>query len=215
MRHLKRRQIPKSWPIPRKGTKYVIKPAFGLSNGLPLVVALRDVLKIAANKKEVKKAIHEKNILINGKEVKDEKANIQLFDKMTLVPSKKSYELSLSSNGKFNIEESKSKVDEKVAKIINKKMLKGKKIQLNLSDGRNFVSDTKCNVNDSVLIDLKNKKVSKCLPLKEGANILVIAGKHTGEKGTVIKLKPERKMVSLKVEGNEVDILIKQTMVTN
>ena len=101
MKHLKRRKIPKSWPISRKGTKYVIKPSFGLRNGLPLVVALRDVLKVAKNRKEVKKAIHEKNILINGSTVKEEKTNVQLFDKITLVPSKTNYQLNLSANGKF------------------------------------------------------------------------------------------------------------------
>ncbi len=214
MKHLKRRKIPKNWPIPRKGTKYVIKPSFGLTNGIPLVLVLREVLKVAKNRKEVKKAIHEKNILINGSIVKEEKTNVQLFDKITLVPSKKNYELDLSTNGKYSVNEAKSKVEEKVAKIIDKKMLKGKKIQLNLSDGRNFISDIKCSVNDSVVVDLKNKKISKCLPLKEGSNILVVAGKHTGERGSVIKLKPERKMVSLKVGDHKVDILIKQTMVT-
>jgi small subunit ribosomal protein S4e len=213
MKHLKRRKIPKNWPIPKKGTKYIIKPNFGLNKGLPLLIALRDVLKVAKNRKEVKKAIHEKNILINGKPVKDEKDNMQLFDKITLVPSKKNYELVLSSNGKFSVEETKSDINEKVAKIIDKKILKGKKVQLNLSDGRNFISDTKCKVNDSVVVDLKNKKISKCLPLKEGANILVIAGKHTGEKGKIRKLKTERKMISFKNEGKDVDILIKQTMV--
>lgn len=214
MKHLKRRKIPKSWPIPRKGTKYVIKPSFGLSNGLPLLIALRDVLKIVSNRKELKKAIHEKNVLVNGRVAKDEKTNVQLFDKITLVPSKKSYELTFSQIGKFAVNETKSKIEEKVAKVIDKKMLKGKKMQLNLSDGRNFISDVKCNINDSVIIDLKNKKITKCLPLKEGANILVIAGKHIGEKGSVIELKTEKKMVSLKMENDKVDILIKQVIVT-
>ena len=45
-------------------------------------------------------------------------------------------------NEKLNIEEIKeSEANTKVAKIIEKKMLKGKRIQINLSDGRNFLSN--------------------------------------------------------------------------
>jgi small subunit ribosomal protein S4e len=214
-RHLKRQKVPKNWPIPRKGTKYIIKPSFGLSNGVPLLVLLRDMLKIAQNRKEVKKVIHQKDILINGLPAKSEKTNVQLFDKITIVPSKTYYKLNLSSKGKFDIEKIKEPdANQKVAKIINKKILKGKKVQLNLNDGRNYLSDIKCNVNDSVSIDFKKKKIAKCLPLKENAKIIVIAGKHSGERGTLKKVKPERKMVTLNVGSKQVNILIKQVMVT-
>jgi small subunit ribosomal protein S4e len=215
MRHIKRKNAPISWPIPRKGSKYIIKPNFGLNNGLPLVIALRDLLKIAKTRKEIKGAIHEKNILLNGRAVRDEKENIQLFDTITLVPTNKHYELFLSDKKKFDLKEIKTKIDKKVVKIIDKKMLKGKKIQINLADGRNFLSDIICKVNDSVIVDLKNKKIEKCIPLKEGVDILVIDGKHAGEKGKLLKIKTERKMISFKNEGKEVDILIKQVMAIN
>jgi small subunit ribosomal protein S4e len=216
MSHLKRQKVPKKWPIPRKGTKYVVRPSFGLSKGIPLLVLLRDMLKIAQNRKEVKRAIHLKHILVNGIPAKDEKTNIQLFDKVTIVPTKTYYKLNLSGKGKFDVEKIKEvDANQKVAKIVNKKILKGKKVQLNLSDGRNYLSDLKCSVNDSVSIDFKKKKISKCLPLKEKAKIVVIAGKHSGERGTLKKIKPERKMVALSVNGKEVNILIKQIMVTD
>ena len=60
MTHLKRQNAPKSWPIPRKGTTFVVRPNFGFSKGIPLLIILRDMLKIAENKKEVKKAIYMK-----------------------------------------------------------------------------------------------------------------------------------------------------------
>lgn len=216
MSHLKRQKVPKNWPIARKGTKYVICPAFGLKNGIPLLVLLRDMLKIAQNRKEVKKAIHEKNLLINRRNAKSEKDALQLFDKITIVSSNKNYKLTLAENGKFKLEEIKpeeSKV--KIAKVTDKKVLKGKKVQLNLSDGRNYISDIKCNVNDSVLVDFEKKQISKCLPLKEKTNAIVIAGKHSGERGIITKIKPERKMVELDVNKNKTNILIKQIMVTD
>lgn len=214
MTHLKRQKVPKNWPIKRKGTKYVISPNSGLNKGLPLLILLRDVLKIAQNRKEVKRAIHEKNILINRRNARSEKDLLQLFDKITLVSSNKNYKLTLAENGKFGVKEIKPEESKnKISKIVDKKILKGKKTQLNLSDGRNCLSDIKCNVNDSVLIDFEKKQISKCLPLKEKANVIVIAGKHSGETGVIDKINPERKMVELRAKGDNVNILIKQIMI--
>lgn len=213
MSHLKRQKTPKNWPIPRKGTTFVVKPLSDLKTGIPILIILREMLKIANTRKEVKKAIYEKKILLNGKIVKDEKQPAMLYDVLTIVPAKKNYSLGLKENGKFKVEEvSEKDVGKKIAKIVGKKILKGKKIQLNLSDGRNFLTDVKCKVNDSVLIDLKNKKIEKCLSLKEKTKVIVFAGKHTGKKGEIIKLKPERKMASVKVGSDKINILIKQLM---
>ena len=212
--HLKRQKVPKNWPIKRKGTSYVVRPNSNLYNGLPILIAIRDILKLAQNRKEVKKIIHKKQILLNESPIKDEKNSICLFDKLTIVPSKEFYQLSLSEKGKFQIEKiSPGEENFKISKIINKKVLKGKKIQLNLSDGRNFLSNIKCSVNDSVLIDLKKRKIEKCLPLKERAEILVFAGKHSGKKGKINKMDLKKKTAELLSNEEKINVLIKQIMV--
>ena len=212
--HLKRQKVPKNWPIERKGTAYIVRPNANISNGIPILVALRDMLKLAQNRKEVKKAIHAKNLLLNGFPVKDEKNSILLFDTLTIVPSNESYRLSLSEKGKFQIEKiNAGEETHKVAKVINKKILKGKKTQLNLSDGRNFLSDIECNINDSVLIDLNKKKIEKCLPLKEKADVLVFAGKHAGKKANINKIDQVRKMAELTFEDKKINALIKQLII--
>jgi len=214
MTHLKRQKSPKKWPINRKGTKYIIKANFNQKRGIPMLVLLRDMLKIAQNRKEVKKAIHLKHILINNNVLRDEKHGVLLFDVITIVPSKKYYKLEISENGKFIVNEIKeSEANNKISKIVDKKTLKGKKVQLNLNDGRNFLSDVKCNINDSVLINFKDKRIEKCIPLKEKANVIVFEGKHAGEKGVINKIIPEMKMVDLSEEGKRVNVLIKQLMV--
>jgi len=215
MSHLKRHAIPKSWPIQRKGTAFVVKPNLGFSNSLPILIILRDLLKVAQTRKEAKKMIHMKDILLNGKEVRDEKEGVVLFDIITLVPSKKNYKLTVLKNEKLNVEEIKeNEATTKVAKIIGKNILKGKKVQLNLSDGRNFLSDIKCKVNDSVLINLKNKKIEKCLPLSENSEVMVFAGKHSGEKGKIEKINKERKIAEINTEKDKINVLIKQFIVT-
>jgi small subunit ribosomal protein S4e len=211
MTHLRRENAPKRWPIKRKGSAYVVKMD---SNGLPVLIALRDVLKIANKRSEIKKAIHKKEILICGKIVNNEKKSIKLLDTLTINPLNKNYRMILTKQGKFNFQEIKeNEKDYKIEKIINKKILKGKKIQLNLSDGRNFLSDMKCNVNDSVLINLKNNKIEKCLPMKEGAKVLIISGKHIGEQAVIKKIENKLKMVDIESHQKNARVLIKQIMV--
>ena len=213
--HLKRQKSPKKWPIPRKETVYIVRPDSNLGKGLPILIILREILKIVQNRKEAKKAIHFRNILINNKPVIDEKQSASLFDTITMIPSKKYFRLELSEKGKFQVKEiSEADALRKIAKIISKKILKGKKTQLNLSDGQNFLSNLTCNINDSVLISFKDKKIEKCLPLREKANIMIFDGKHAGSIGTVVKIDNKNKMAEVNLEEKPANILIKQLMVT-
>ena len=212
--HLKRQKVPKSWPTHRKGTKFVVKSQFNLEGGVPILVVLRDMLKVAQNRKEVKKALYSKQILLNNKVVKNEKNPALLFDVVTIVPSKKHYRIDLSNKGKFEAKEiNENEAGKKISKIVNKKIIKGKKTQLNLSDGKNMLSEVKCNVNDSVVIDFAKKKIEKCLPLKEKSKVIIFGGKHSGTVGIVKKLKTERKMAGLITEDKEINALIKQIIV--
>jgi small subunit ribosomal protein S4e len=214
MKHLKRQKTPKNWPIKRKGSVFIAKPNFSLNKGVSLLFFIRDMLKAVKTRKELKQAIHEKKILVNGNLAKEEKNTLMLFDKISFVPQNKNYELDLGEKGKFVQKEiSEKETKNKISKIINKKTLNKKKTQINLSDGRNFISDLKCKTNDSVLINLKEKKIEKCLALKEKAKAMVFTGKHAGKRGQIEKIKPERKMVSLKTDKEKINVLIKQIMV--
>jgi len=214
MRHMKRQTMPKNWPVARKGKKFVVRPSHSNEKGLPILIILRDVLGVAKTRKEVKKAIHEKNLLINGRAVRNEKNSAVLFDVLTIVPSKKNYRIELTTNGKFKVEEIKAtEAKTKIAKIVDKKTLKGKKTQLNLSDGSNTLYDKKCSTGESVIIDVKTKKIEKILPLKTKSKVLVYAGKHAGKQGTVDAIDEKNKMVVVNDGKTKSNILIKQTMV--
>src|SRR3990167_6598759 len=168
MTHLKRQSAPKTWPVPKKGTAYMVKPLSNLKTTIPLTLILRDILRVCKNRREIKRAIQLRQIKVNSREVKDDKISISLFDIMEIIPSKKHYQVGLSEKGKFEINETKEQDSKtKVAKIINKKTLNGKKTQINLGDGQNFLSEMKCRVNDSAVVNLKDRKIEKLLPLKE------------------------------------------------
>lgn len=213
MGHLKIQNSPKNWPIIRKGKTFVVKPIS--KKGIPLLVALRDLLKITQTREEVKRAIQKKLLLVNNRGVKDEKIGLALFDTISILPSKIYYRLEFSEKGKFELREIKeNETNKKTAKIINKRTLAGKKIQLNLNDGGNFLAEPKfnCATNDSVVINFKDKKIEKCLPLKEKANAIILAGKHSGKIGQIEEIK-ERKTAIINNKNEKINVLIKQLMV--
>lgn len=185
--HLKRNEMPKSWPLAKKGTKYIVRPLNNLQKSIPLLIILRDILKIAQNKKEVKKLLHLKKIKVNCKTVNEERFPLMLFDTVSL--DDKNFRLILK-NRKFSLQEiSDKEAGEKTVKVIGKKVLKGKKLQVNLNDGRNFLYNEKLATGDSVIIDLKENKISRVLPFKEGSRVIFISGKHIGEQGKIEKIE--------------------------
>jgi small subunit ribosomal protein S4e len=209
MAYTKRNNIPRNWPVRKKGSKYVVTPK---SKGIPLTIVFREILGICENRKEVKKAMNMKRIIVNGKEIRDERNCVDLFDKITILPMRINYQISLSKTGKYSAEKiDKKEISKKVSKIISKKKITGSKIQINLSDGKNFLSDMKCKIGDSVLIDLNKGKIEKTLPLKEKAKVIVFGGKHAGARGQILKIGD--KNAKIKTKDQEISVLIKQLMI--
>lgn len=217
MAHQKRQTVPMNWSVSRKGTTFVVRPSFDFERGLPVLIVLRDILKVVRNKREAKKAIHAKNVLINQKPARDFRHSLLIYDTLSLQPGNKNYRIVLDEGGKFRAKEIDEKeAKKKVSKVINKTKVKNGKIQINLMDGQNYLSDTKCNTNDSVIVDLEKKQISKCLPLAEGSDAVVFSGKHSGQRGKILSLKKERKMAQIKTENaSEINVLIKQLMVVD
>lgn len=196
--HLNRKKAPITWPIPKKGTKYI---AAGMGEkSIPLYIIIRDVMKMAETRKEVKKILNEKIVRVNGKIVRNEKYPLSLYDILSL--KDKNYRIILK-NKKFGIEETKE-TNKKVVKVIGKKILKGKKIQINLSDGRNYLVKEKIDIGDSVVIDLINRKIIEVLKFEKGKKVLVIKGKHIGKIGIIEEI--EDKNCKIKVDGEKINI---------
>src|SRR3989344_4613496 len=97
--HLKRNKIGNFWPIPRKGNKYLAVASHNKNESIPLSVILRDILKLVKNKKELKRVLNEKQILINHKQIKETNYPVGLFDILTI--GKKNYKVVLSENKKM------------------------------------------------------------------------------------------------------------------
>ncbi len=204
--HLKRQAAITKLPIPRKGTKYVARSLSNISSSVPVVIAVRDMLKIARTAAEVKKMINEKLLTINGRAVKDHRESIQIFN---ILGAGKNYFLTFLPTGKFVFHETKSH-DIRLCKVINKKLLKKNKIQLNLHDGSNIMSDKKISVGDSLLISFKGE-IKEHLPFEKGKDVFVISGKYAGLKGKIKSIENEK--VDIILENKNSTILNKYQVI--
>ncbi len=184
MTHLKRNQFQKFWPISRKGTKYLALSTHNQTTSIPILIVARDIIKIIKTKKELKKVISEKNILINNNEIRETNYPVCLFDIIKI--GNKFYKTGLSKEKKLVFNEiSEKESNTKPFKIIGKKILGKDKIQYNLLDGRNLVSKEKANTGDTMLYNFKTKKPEKIISLEKGKNCFVISGAHAGIEGKI------------------------------
>ncbi|MBU3923677.1 MAG: hypothetical protein KJ592_02065 [Nanoarchaeota archaeon] len=235
MVHIKKTEMPTSWPVPRKGKRkrFVAVPSHSTSKGISLLFLLRDVLKLVKTRKEARYMTLNGMVRVNNILRKDENFPVQVFDTLNLsiqnVGNKeqgignRNYRLEIV-NRKFSLKDvSEKEAGEKIVKIIGKKILDGAKVQMNLDDGQNVLSKEKFSVGDSVVLrtvvgsrksEVGSKTgsvsvtVERILPLKEGAKVEIILGKHAGEKGELVgfedlvrgrsyKIKLKDKIVSL------------------
>jgi small subunit ribosomal protein S4e len=201
--HLTRKASSKFWPIRRKGTKYLVVPSHNKSEGIPLLIIMREMLGFVKSKKELRNVLLEGKIKINEKKIIEPNYAVLLFDTINVESMQKRYRLIYSENKKFSLEEIKeSEVNFKIVKVQNKKILKNKIQQINFNDGRNIISKETIKVGDSVMINLKSNKIEKILPIKEKSKIMIIKGKHIGKKGEIKKI--EKNELSVKVGEHEI-----------
>ncbi|HRZ85738.1 MAG TPA: hypothetical protein P5277_03070 [Candidatus Paceibacterota bacterium] len=204
--HKKRLNSSKVWPIPRKGKKYIVVPSHNPKNGIPLLVLIRDVMKLVKTRKELKRILKERNIQVNGNDVKEDNLSLLLFDTIKLKPNNKCYRIVYDKNKKLDVKEINEKEsNEKITKVANKKILSGGMVQLNFNDGRNLLSKEKINVGDSVLINMKERKIEKVLPVKEKSNVLIIKGKHLGYTGIINHLGKEKSTIKINEKDFEIN----------
>jgi small subunit ribosomal protein S4e len=193
---IKRIAAPKWWPIEKKTKKFVIKPRgpYLKDLSLPLLVLIRDVLKIAENEREASKIIKKGEILIDGRKRKDPKFGVGLFNTIEIPSMKKAYR-AVPKKGLIFIEISEKEAKLKICKIINKKSLKGKKNQINLNDGRNILTNENYSTQDSLLIEVPEQKIIDHIKFAENSTCMIFKGKNAGKIGKIKTIEKDRVLI--------------------
>jgi small subunit ribosomal protein S4e len=193
---IKRIAAPKWWPIEKKTKKFVIVPRgpYLKNLSLPLLVLIRDVLKLADNEKEASKIIKKGEILIDGRKRKDPKFGIGLFNIIEIPLMKKAYR-AVPKNGLSFIEIPEKEAKLKICKIVNKKSLKGNKNQINLNDGRNILTNENYSTYDSLLIEVPEQKIIDHIKFAENSTCMIFKGKNAGKIGKIKTIKKDRVLI--------------------
>jgi small subunit ribosomal protein S4e len=190
-RHMKALNSPRYQFIERKAHgAYVAKPAPGrhkLDRCITLkLFAVKSA--VVVNGMEAAKAIKAGNLSVNGKIVKDPSYPIGMNDRIEVIPSKKTYVIGINERGQVSIS-ALGKEEPHIYRINGKYRAGGNTLMFRLHDGSSVNAKKAAKVNDSIILG-KERTIAEVVPLRVGAECVVIDGVHVGMKGKVTELKP-------------------------
>jgi len=208
-KHQKRIAAPRSWRIERKTAYWTVKPRPGPHPGdrsMPLLLIVRDMLKLADNSRETKRILNEGNVEVNGRVRKDHKFPVGILDILSILAIKANYMMLLDKRGKLSLVEiGEEEASKKLCRVDGKRVIKEGKVQLNLHDGGNVLPGElgeEIKTHDSVMISLESNKILQHFAYKEGSKVMVIGGKHSAQTGEIEEIRvvrgPEPNVVKIK-----------------
>lgn len=192
-RHQKRVAAPTSWPITRKTHHWVVGANAGphsKETGIPLLVIVRDLLKLANNAKEARRIINEGNIFVDGRARNDYKYIVGLFDIVSIPSTNEYYRVLLDVQNRFKLYKEDSNAL-KLCRINNKTIVKKGAVQLNLHDGSNIISSNDYKTFDTILLG-QDRKIVKHIAYKPGNLAMIVGGEHSGEIGKIKQIRKVR-----------------------
>ncbi len=205
----------KHFPIERKVRTFTAAPSPGphaKGECIPMVVVLREMLKVVHTAAEAKKVLNSRAVNVDGRVVTDLKFPAGLMDIIEIPKLGAAYLVApvrgtlalhkvASGNAKF-----------KLCRIEGKRTIKTGAFQLNLHDGRNIIVPEKeaknYAVGDSLKLSIPKQKIEGHLKLARGNLGMICRGKYAGTVGTVkeivlVKGREPNKAI-LDVGGEEV-----------
>jgi small subunit ribosomal protein S4e len=153
---------------------------------MPMGMILRDVLGVAHNRREAKKILHSRQIMVDGKIETAIGRGVGLMDVLTV--GENNFRCILDINGKLRYRPiSKKQASTKTCRVMGKTTISGGKTQLHLHDGRNllFDSNPEYKSGDSVVISLPEQEIIVHHKFEQGALAYLTGGSHIGETATV------------------------------
>jgi len=194
--HINRLNAPKAWTLFKKETKWIAKPSPGphpLNKAVTLNMILKNILKYTKTTKEVKAILNKGLVKVDNIIRKDHKFPVGLMDIVTIEETKENFRVLFNKKGKIillPIKKEESNI--KPRKIINKKILKKNRLQLNFFDGTNLITKGKFETNDTIVFDIAKNEPKETLKMEKGVIVYIIDGKKIGDIG-ILKEIEERK----------------------
>jgi small subunit ribosomal protein S4e len=193
---LKRRAAPRTWTVPRKGTKWLKRPSPGphaQDQSIPLLLVLRDLRHVVTSAREARILLRSGVVRVDGKVARDLDRGLGLMDTLSLAaPMDAHYRVVKDRRGKLvlvAIPAAEAVV--KIGRVRFKHAVKGGRVEVTLHDGRNLLAPatTPYHVGDSVKIEVPAQKVVEHLPLAPGSLAFVAGGSHVGQLARVDRVE--------------------------
>jgi len=171
-------------------------------DSMPLVMVIRDLLKLVDNARETKRVLYEGKVLLDGRVQKDYKLPVGIFDIISVPLINQHYRMMKDVRGRFYLSAIEAADAKKLTRIENKTTMTGKKLQLNLSDGSNKLVEGDFKAGDSLVLSIPEKNIEDRIEFKVGNLAMVIGGKHTGQTGKIKEIivvkssRPNRVIIS-------------------
>ena len=176
----------------RKGRVWTVTPRgpHRKSESIPLLKIIRDNLGLAEKGREARRIIASGAAEVDGTTCRDPNRGVGLMDTVCLPKMKKSYRIVPYKHGLTlkEITEKDSKI--KLCRINHKTVISKGRLQLNLHDGTNMITDQKAKVNDTVVVALPSRKIKEIIPYETGNRAVIVRGRHRGEKGVINDVTP-------------------------
>ena len=193
-KHLKRLAAPRVLRIPRKERALTIRAAPGphrFSQAIPLGLLIRDYLGLCDTYKEARKIISNGDILIDGVKRKNNKFPCGMMDVISIPKMRKYARILYDRKGKLVLVPiSESDAEWKLCRIQNKTIIKGKKVQLNLHDGKNkLVEKDDYKTGDVLKLVFKENKIDDVYKFEKGSVSMITGGTHVGEIASIEEIQ--------------------------
>lgn len=185
-KHLKRLAAPRVLRLRRKERALTIRAAPGphaFEQSIPLGLLVRDYMKLCDTYKEARKIVSNGELLVDGVKRKNLKFPCGLMDVVSIPKMRKSIRILFDRNGRLILVPiSESDAEWKLCRIQNKTIVRGKKVQLNLHDGKNkLVDKDEYKTGDVLKISFKENKIDEVYKFDKGTVSMIIGGTHIGE----------------------------------
>jgi small subunit ribosomal protein S4e len=193
-KHLKRLAAPRVLRLHRKERTFTIRAVPGphpLELAIPLGLVVRDYLGLCDTYKEARKIVSNGDILVDGVKRKNFKFPCGLMDVISIPKMRKNIRILFDRNGKLTLVPiSENDAEWKLCRIQNKTIVKGKKVQLNLHDGKNkLVEKDIYKTGDVLKISFKENKIDEVYRFDKGTVSMIIGGTHIGEIASIDEIQ--------------------------
>ena len=188
-RHIKRLAASRYIKVSKKTSAYVAKPLPGRHSGdssIALVTVIKEKLGLASTSRETRRIMRAGNIIVNGKEIKEEKYPVGYSDTIHMKGSGETFVVGVGRHGTFSVEKASKEIAQPFKVIGKYKARKGKDM-IRLHDGRTMAAVAGVSVNDSVVLGA-DMSVKEVLKFKEGAKCAVYKGVHAPSTGKITEI---------------------------